>query len=341
MISVIVPIFKVEPYLRQCIHSLVEQTYKDFEIILVDDGSPDNCPEICDEYAQKDERIKVIHKPNGGLVSARKAGMDCSCGEYITFVDGDDWIEKEYIEQISDIVERLKPDVVAVTDFYLFTDESKTRTRIGKKYEGMYDKEKIESDFYPFIFNAYPCFAFGTTLTVWSKIIRRDIIKKYLQGIPDDIQMGEDVAISLPCMMEAESIYFTNLCGYNYRKNPTSITNTFDKNAPARVVSLLNTLREVIEKQDYPIRDQIEAYAAFVADITMKSLLTKGGRIEECLGAFDILWNDPSVREGMKARIPVKSRLLLQMARWKQVWFLYAVRYLKYPRKLNCGSEKK
>lgn len=99
-ITVIVPVYKVEPYLRRCIDSILIQTYTDFELILVDDGSPDACPEICDEYAQKDERIRVIHRENGGLSAARNSGLDAAKGEYIVFVDSDDWVHPEYLEYL-------------------------------------------------------------------------------------------------------------------------------------------------------------------------------------------------------------------------------------------------
>ena len=97
-ISVIVPVYKVEKYLDKCVESIVNQTYKNLEIILVDDGSPDNCPAMCDEWAEKDERIRVIHKENGGLADARNAGMDIATGDYIGFVDSDDWIEPNMYE---------------------------------------------------------------------------------------------------------------------------------------------------------------------------------------------------------------------------------------------------
>ena len=99
-VSIIVPVYKVEKYLRKCIDSIINQTLKDIEIILVDDGSPDNCGKICDEYAAKDTRIKVIHKENGGLSSARNAGMEVAEGEYIGFVDSDDWIETDYVGEL-------------------------------------------------------------------------------------------------------------------------------------------------------------------------------------------------------------------------------------------------
>ena len=100
LVSVIVPVYKVEPYLRRCLDSVVGQTYQNLEIILVDDGSPDKCPEICDEYAAKDSRIIVIHKENGGLSDARNAGLDIAKGEYISFIDSDDWVADTYIEAL-------------------------------------------------------------------------------------------------------------------------------------------------------------------------------------------------------------------------------------------------
>ena len=98
LISVIVPIYNVEKYLARCVDSIVNQTYKNLEIILVDDGSPDRCPQMCDDYAEKDSRIKVVHKKNGGLSDARNAGMAVATGEYISFIDSDDWIETSMFE---------------------------------------------------------------------------------------------------------------------------------------------------------------------------------------------------------------------------------------------------
>ncbi|MEE1277137.1 MAG: glycosyltransferase family 2 protein [Fibrobacteraceae bacterium] len=111
LVSIIVPIYKVEPYLRRCLDSIVNQTYTNLEIILVDDGSPDGCPQICDEYAAKDERIVVIHKENGGLSDARNAGLDICKGEYISFVDSDDWVDERYIEILFDLLTKENADI--------------------------------------------------------------------------------------------------------------------------------------------------------------------------------------------------------------------------------------
>ena len=119
LVSIIVPIYKVESYLRRCLDSVVSQTYTNLEIILVDDGSPDGCPQICDEYASKDSRIIVIHKENGGLSDARNVGLDICKGEYISFVDSDDWINNHYIEKLLSAAETVKADIAVASCKYI------------------------------------------------------------------------------------------------------------------------------------------------------------------------------------------------------------------------------
>lgn len=122
-ISVIVPVYKVEPYLRRCVDSILDQTYSDFELILVDDGSPDNCPDICDDYARQDSRVKVIHKENGGLSDARNAGLRIAAGAYVSFVDSDDFIRKDMYEVM--LAELICADADFIkSDFCTFSDVS-------------------------------------------------------------------------------------------------------------------------------------------------------------------------------------------------------------------------
>ena len=122
LISVIVPIYKVEKYLHKCIDSILAQTYTNLEIILVDDGSPDNCGKICDEYAAKDSRIKVIHQPNGGLSAARNAGLDIATGDYIGFVDSDDYIAPDMYEKLYNALVKNDADM-AICDYQRFGNE--------------------------------------------------------------------------------------------------------------------------------------------------------------------------------------------------------------------------
>ena len=140
-VSIVVPIYNVEKYLKQCIESIINQTLQDIEIILVDDGSPDNCPQICDEYAKKDSRIKVVHKKNGGLSSARNAGIEVATGDFIGFVDSDDYIELDMYEKMYNIAKENHVDFV-VSDYYKVSDKGKIITTIDMN-EGIYDKNRI------------------------------------------------------------------------------------------------------------------------------------------------------------------------------------------------------
>ena len=129
LISVIIPIYNVENYLAKCVNSVIDQNYKNLEIILVNDGSPDNCGSICDEYAQKDNRIVVIHKKNGGLSDARNAGLKISTGDFITFVDSDDYVNKDFISTLVSLIQDFEADI-AISPFIHFKDDEKKVKKI-------------------------------------------------------------------------------------------------------------------------------------------------------------------------------------------------------------------
>lgn len=135
LISVIVPVYKVEDYLDRCIKSILDQTYSNLEIILVDDGSPDNCPQMCDDYAKKDSRVKVIHKKNGGLSSARNAGLDLCSGEYISFVDSDDYVDKRFIELLYKAIHDTK-SCISICGYKCFYNDSFTNKSFPKRISG-------------------------------------------------------------------------------------------------------------------------------------------------------------------------------------------------------------
>ena len=134
MISVIVPVYKVEKYLRHCVDSILAQTYPDFELLLIDDGSPDGCPQICDEYAGCDPRVKVIHKPNGGLISARNEGIRAARGDYVCILDGDDWALENMLQFIHDTVSK-SPEPL---DMVLFAAHNVFGNGWKKKYSRFY-----------------------------------------------------------------------------------------------------------------------------------------------------------------------------------------------------------
>ena len=143
LFSVIVPIYKVEKYLPDCVNSILNQTYKDFELLLVDDGSPDNCPQMCDDFALKDSRIRVIHKKNGGLVSARNIGIKNAKGKYICYVDGDDTVDEKLLESIyKEILIKNNPDIIIFGIVKNFADHDEEI--FCDLPDGLYDKKAME-----------------------------------------------------------------------------------------------------------------------------------------------------------------------------------------------------
>ena len=220
-ISIIVPIYRIEPYLEQCIQSIRNQTYKNIEIILVDDGSDDCCPQICDYHAQADKRVKVIHKKNGGLDSARKAGMLVASGKYVGYVDGDDWIEPIMYEKLLKYIQMYDVDVVESGVIDSWTNIE--RKRPPYLPEGCYkDKDFIENVESKILY-AGVFFEHGISPYLWCKLFLKEKIMKYqmMQGITNE--RFNVTMLSLPCIAESRRVYISHDCYYHYRVRNDSL----------------------------------------------------------------------------------------------------------------------
>lgn len=202
-ISVIVPVYKTEGLLDRCVESIVGQTYKNLEIILVDDGSPDNCPAMCDEWAEKDSRIRVIHKENGGVSSARNAALDIATGDYIGFVDSDDWIEPEmYSSLIQKISESGKN--IALCSYYAVEIS-------GERYECrcVVDKEVLDKDdYFRFIVLG------GDGGYIWNRLYDADILKEV--RFDEDIWYSEDLLFNFKTAQKSNGAAILDKIEYNY-----------------------------------------------------------------------------------------------------------------------------
>lgn len=262
MYSFIVSVYKVEKYLPQCIESILSQSCGDFEVILVDDGSPDQCPQICDEYAAKDNRIKVIHKENGGLMSTRKIGVNAASGDYICFIDGDDFISFDMLETYESILNKFNVDIIC--NGYTLYFEQKTEPVLQRIPLGYYDKERLKTEVYPRMLSTEPFFSFFIIPSVCSKCFKNSIAKKIYAEVPDEISLGEDVAASYPAILESESIYVTDYTGYMYRQNYASMTHTYDKNLYQKICNLVLHLRNVNEDKDWNADCQIDEYTVYL-----------------------------------------------------------------------------
>lgn len=221
LFSVIVPIYKVEKYIRQCIESILNQTFTDFELILVDDGSPDGCPSICEEYALKDERVKVIHKDNGGLVSARKTGTEVAKGEYIVAIDGDDFVSLDMLQVFHEIICEKDYDLICC-DHYNYFDNGKKIEVHAKGYRKSYLSENIREEIFPQLITAENGKRFPPS--IWAKAFKRHLYCEIQMQVPDKIKIGEDSCVTYPYIFKAQSLYIIDKCLYYYRQNNGSMT---------------------------------------------------------------------------------------------------------------------
>lgn len=224
LISIIVIIYRVEDYLRQCVDSLLEQTYKNLEIILVDDGSDDACPLICDEYAKRDSRIKVVHKKNGGVDSARKAGIQEATGKYIGYVDGDDWIETDMYEKL--LAYAKEYDVAVVESGIIDSTGNDFSIRHTAFLEGVYKGDRFEKEIEPYILYSGIFFRLGIMASLCNKLFLRELIYKYQMMPEPSDNIVDDTFCAIPCVAEAKSLYITHESFYHYRKRHDSVKHT-------------------------------------------------------------------------------------------------------------------
>ena len=219
-VSIIIPIYNVEKYLEECIESVIAQTYKHIEIILVDDGSPDKCPEICDKYSQKYKNIAVIHKENGGLSDARNCGIESSKGEYILFLDSDDTIESNTIEVMVNVAINEKVDVV-IPDRYMKVFENSQRTTLCYHF----DENGYISN--PKEFALDVIIGKGRAWRASAVLYKRSVIVNNACKFPVGYT-AEDIVFNLQIMKHAKKIGFCKMATLRNLKRDGSITNTFN-----------------------------------------------------------------------------------------------------------------
>lgn len=226
LFSVIVPVYKAEPYLRQCVDSILEQSCPDFELILVDDGSPDGCGAICDQYTGQDERITVIHQENAGPVAARRNGLLRAQAEYVCFVDSDDWLVPHCLETIRGYIDANgRPDVI-VHNYVRDTGETDWPVLAEPGY---YDKARLEREIYPYMLLDRRRRPYGTQLVpgvLCSKAIKRELVSAHY--LTDDrITVFEDTAMIYDVLYHAASAYMTDEKLYVYRRLDQSNLNHY------------------------------------------------------------------------------------------------------------------
>lgn len=217
LISVIIPVYNVEQYLERCVDSIINQTYKKLEIILVDDGSPDRSGDLCEELAKKDERIRVFHKQNGGLSDARNYGVQKSKGEYIAFIDSDDYVSNDYLEHLYAMVEEYNADITVGS--YYRTSNSEFSGTINSALPKISVLSGKDACYKLLKGEEY----YGPLVVAWAKLIRSKLVENYPFPIG---KKHEDEATTAKFLINANKVVISNKQIYAYYQNENSITHT-------------------------------------------------------------------------------------------------------------------
>ncbi len=280
-LSVVVPVYKVEKYLARCIESILEQSFADFELILVDDGSPDRCPAICDEYAQKDDRIKVIHQTNRGLSSARNAGIECASGEYIAFIDSDDFISKNMFSILMQNALDHQADISGCSAVLVAEDAEAEFTE--QTHLDVY--ERNEAVLQMVFFRQF-------SVNVWNKIFRRALFSsiRYPEGM-----LYEDLATMYRLIDQSNIVVISDAKLYAYVQRSGSIMNRTGYMMEPEKVVITDDMVRYFSAKEYFTHDEKEKILAGGVNSLLNDIykmasrrnLKRNARYTEQLRAFD------------------------------------------------------
>ena len=237
-ISVIVPVYKAEKTLGRCVDSILGQTFADFELLLIDDGSPDRSGELCDTYASKDSRVKVIHQKNSGAAAARNVGLENASGEYISFADSDDFVAPDFLESLYGLSCRSGCDITMCN--YNLTDGGSFEPVLHGFAEGTaFDREGVRKVIFK---NIIDCNTNGY-FALWNKLIKAEVVRKNKISFASDMSFGEDLCFILDMLISANGIAFTEKTVYNYIRSETGL---FSSYRPSRLDDAMTCYEKIL-----------------------------------------------------------------------------------------------
>ncbi|MBQ6222724.1 MAG: glycosyltransferase [Solobacterium sp.] len=249
-VSIVVPAYNAETYLRECLDSVLNQTFSDWELILVDDGSKDHTGDIFDEYALKDSRIRVIHQVNKGLVRATETGVNEAKQEYLMFLDADDWYEKDMVERMYSVITEQHADCVNGT-YKKYTSDGKYTEPVPLQfhvYEGQEVEGQILKPFYEVNANIYRHWSAPR----WDKIYRTEIVRKVCGERNRDLVYGEDLDFCLRNLAHCEKVVTTAQRGYCYRVLDSSMAHGYSEKMLKTYEKMLQAIRDLAQEQNRP-----------------------------------------------------------------------------------------
>ena len=318
LFSIVVPVYNVEKYLKKCLDSIAAQTFRDFEVIIVDDGSKDSCPEMADAYAAGQDNFKVIHQENQGLVAARNTGLFAASGEYISFLDSDDWADPSMLSFVADKLASFleKPDMVMFGAHEVYGDHmGETLNRVP---EGYYDRARLEKEIYPYLFSDRRN-GFHSNSKIhahtWDKFCRREIMLSHYCR-ETGIRMFTDVPLIFECLLYCSSVYICNEKLYYYNKlNADSIRAKGRSNFVSENFMILHTyLRERLQGYSADIDRQLNDYPAVLLIAEITDALKNGVSVMDEARKLRKKLNETGYLELINEKeLPAKPRLIVSM----------------------------
>lgn len=328
LISIIVPVYKVEQYLMRCLDSIREQTYPNLEIILVDDGSPDNCGMICDDYVKKDSRIQVIHKQNAGLGMARNSGLEVATGKYVVFVDSDDWLKPNMVQTLVTAAQQYSAEMV-ICGYSVVPQNGIPREcpvcKDTERYEGT---EQIYQKILAPIIG--PKWINGAEdvqeMCVWTNLYSMDLIRKYnLRFVNEREYLSEDYFFNISYITKAQTIVRVPELLYCYRYNETSLSNTFRPNRVKLMNNLIGSAIELLRAEGIYDRMSDRLKRTYMKKLRHNLMLISEAKItkqEKKLQYEYALRNEVATAvliDFPKNEVPLQERILVFLLKRQQV----------------------
>lgn len=295
-LSIIVPIYNAEQYLSLCIDSILSQELTEYELILVNDGSKDKSGKICEEYRKQYSNIIYICQENAGVVNARIAGIKAAKGQYIGFVDADDWIDKDYFQRMLKVAREYSLDVVCSK--YLESNEINELEAPDQHASGYYSGKKLDQLKQNMMYKR-PFYSFGIYPSLWSKIIKREYLVKWQMKVPQSITLGEDAAVFYPLMLkECRNVYIINENhGYHYRQTPDSMVHKFNRKLSKNVMELMTYFDQIFENEDKSFLKQKRFYYFMLIKWCIGNELNSRERTRQIISNIKIFRHFKSVSE--------------------------------------------
>lgn len=262
LISIIVPVYKTEKYLDRCLESILSQTYDNLELILVDDGSPDGSPEICDSFARRDRRIHVIHQSNQGLPAACAAGIAVANGAYIGFVDSDDWIEPTMYNSLVQAIEAYDADIVQCGYFQDNGDQSVQR--LGIERTSVFKGDAISSELLPRVMAPWIEEGLFFTPSRWNKIASAELVKSNVKFYNPRVRIGEDLTLVLAMLLDARTVVCIAETCYHYTTNLDSMTLTGGSGKFRTNPYLFDELRRIAKSKTINMEEALDLYVGYM-----------------------------------------------------------------------------